>query len=97
MSNLADCDLHRQMPDLILLDLNMPYMDGRTVLASIKEDQKYSKIPIVILTASENAIDRFFGKMIKTPFFRKGYDKEECLALLKMIFQTYLPSAAISR
>ena len=39
-------------PDLILLDLNMPKMDGRRVLAQIKEDQNLKTIPTVILTTS---------------------------------------------
>src|SRR5919202_2824220 len=41
------------VPDLILLDLNLPRKDGREVLAEIKEDPKLRHIPIVILTASE--------------------------------------------
>jgi CheY-like chemotaxis protein len=40
-------------PDLILLDLNMPRMDGREVLALIKKDDNLKTIPIVILTTSE--------------------------------------------
>ncbi len=44
-------------PDLILLDLNMPKMDGRQVLAQIKEDQTLKTIPTVILTTSEAEAD----------------------------------------
>src|ERR1035441_976216 len=39
-------------PDLILLDLNLPRMDGGEVLAEIKEDAELKRIPVVILTAS---------------------------------------------
>lgn len=41
-----------QRPDLILLDLNMPRMDGREVLLAIKADPKLRGIPIVVLTSS---------------------------------------------
>jgi two-component system, chemotaxis family, response regulator Rcp1 len=40
-------------PDLTLLDLNMPRMDGREVLARIKQDDSLKTIPIVILTTSD--------------------------------------------
>jgi two-component system, chemotaxis family, response regulator Rcp1 len=44
-------------PDLILLDLNLPRMDGREVLAHIKEDVDLKTIPTVILTTSDAEID----------------------------------------
>ena len=40
-------------PDLILLDLNLPKMDGREVLAHIKGDKSLQLIPTVILTTSD--------------------------------------------
>ena len=44
-------------PDLILLDLNMPVMDGREVLAEIVEDEQLRKLPVVILTTSSGESD----------------------------------------
>jgi CheY-like chemotaxis protein len=44
-------------PDLILLDLNMPGMDGRTVLEIVKSDHALKSIPVVVLTTSSDAKD----------------------------------------
>jgi chemotaxis family two-component system response regulator Rcp1 len=44
-------------PNLILLDLNLPKKDGREVLAEIKVDPKLKRIPVVVLTTSQNEED----------------------------------------
>ena len=44
-------------PHLILLDLNMPQMDGREVLQIIKQDDALKRIPVVVLTSSEAEAD----------------------------------------
>jgi chemotaxis family two-component system response regulator Rcp1 len=46
-------------PDLILLDLNLPKKDGREVLAEIKTDSKLKRIPVIVLTTSQNEDDIF--------------------------------------
>ena len=46
-----------EQPDLILLDLNLPRMDGREVLGSIKQDDDLRRIPVVILTVSSDEAD----------------------------------------
>ncbi|HSO49303.1 MAG TPA: response regulator [Acidimicrobiia bacterium] len=50
-------NVHAPRPDLILLDLNLPKMDGREVLAQVKEDPGLKTIPTVILTTSEAEVD----------------------------------------
>lgn len=46
-------------PDIILLDLNMPRMDGRETLKEIKADERLRSIPVVVLTTSESDADIF--------------------------------------
>lgn len=47
----------RPRPDLILLDLNLPKMDGREVLEELKSDEDLRRIPVVILTTSSQEDD----------------------------------------
>ena len=49
--------LNAPRPDLILLDLNLPKMDGREVLVHIKGDENLKTIPTVILTTSDAEVD----------------------------------------
>jgi CheY-like chemotaxis protein len=44
-------------PDLILLDLNLPRMDGREVLTELKSDSKLRRIPVIVLTTSQGEED----------------------------------------
>lgn len=44
-------------PDIILLDLNMPRMDGREALKEIKNDPEFKEIPVIILTTSQTHAD----------------------------------------
>lgn len=45
------------LPDLILLDINLPRIDGKEVLARVKNDDRLKKIPVVILTTSDSEKD----------------------------------------
>lgn len=47
----------RETPDLILLDLNLPKMDGREVLAVVKGREELKRVPVVILTSSDADAD----------------------------------------
>jgi two-component system response regulator len=44
-------------PDLVLLDLNLPLMDGREVLQAVRADPKLTEIPVVVLTTSVDEVD----------------------------------------
>ena len=63
---------HQAKPDVILLDLNMPLLDGFQALHRIKSNPLLSRIPVIILTASTNKDDekRCFA-LGCTSYFRK--------------------------
>ena len=89
-------DVHR--PDLILLDLNMPKMDGREVLAYIKTDEYLKTIPVVILTTSE-----FEGDITKSYqlaancYLNKPVELEEFEILIKSINDFWLSQVRLPR
>ncbi len=60
-------------PDLIFLDLNMPIMDGRQFLKHLKQDKKFSNIPVIIYTTSSNQPDKDFALQNNALFMTKQY------------------------
>jgi CheY-like chemotaxis protein len=70
-------------PDLILLDLNMPRMNGREFLVTIKADAKFHDIPVVVLTTSE--VERDVEASYKTGaagFITKPVDMEQFISAI---------------
>jgi CheY-like chemotaxis protein len=52
-------DLAREhLPDLVLMDLAMPVMDGRTAMRQLRDDPRTARIPIIVLTAMALSVDR---------------------------------------
>ena len=73
-----------QLPDLILLDLNLPKKSGREVLAEIKADPKIRRIPVVILTSSraEQDIVQSYD-LHANAYVTKPVDLESFMAVMK--------------
>lgn len=57
LETLRELSANSSAPDLILLDLNMPGMDGWDTLKHIRADEKLKKLPVVVLTTSESQRD----------------------------------------
>ncbi len=83
-------------PDLILLDLNLPKMDGREVLVHIKADQNLKTIPTVILTTSEEEADIATSYQLHANcYLNKPVQLEEFEALVKSINDFWLTKARL--
>jgi two-component system, chemotaxis family, response regulator Rcp1 len=78
--------LQAHRPDLILLDLNLPKMDGREVLAHIKEDSILKTIPTVMLSTSKAEVDVVKSYQLHANFYlTKPVQLEDFEALVKSI------------
>ena len=78
-------------PDLILLDLNLPKMDGRQVLAEIKRDDDLKTIPTVILTTSASQEDIEAAYQLRAnSYFTKPVEYDAFEGLLKSIIKFWL-------
>jgi CheY-like chemotaxis protein len=78
-------------PDLILLDLNLPRMNGFEVLDAIKEDADLKRIPVVVLTTSqaEQDIIRSYN-LYANAFVTKPVDLEQFIKVIKSIEDFWL-------
>jgi two-component system, chemotaxis family, response regulator Rcp1 len=73
-------------PDLILLDLNLPRMDGREVLLEIKSDAKLKTIPVVVLTTSRAEHDVLRSYELQANcYITKPVDLEQFITVVKSI------------
>jgi CheY-like chemotaxis protein len=78
-------------PDFILLDLNMPKMDGREVLARIKGDPSLKSIPTIILTTSDAGVDISNSYLLQANcYLTKPVQLEEFENLVKSITDFWL-------
>lgn len=73
-------------PDLILLDLNMPVMDGREVLAELVKDNDLNHLPVVVLTTSEDERDVLdMYKLRCSSYITKPVDLGEFISVVQNI------------
>ncbi|WP_088347699.1 MULTISPECIES: response regulator [Rhodomicrobium] len=98
MAYLLRQDAHSEAPrpDLILLDLNLPKMDGREVLARIKRDQTLRSIPTVILTTSDMHDDIVKSYQLQANcFLTKPVQLDEFESLIRNVNEFWLTQAKL--
>ncbi|NIS79234.1 MAG: response regulator [Anaerolineales bacterium] len=79
--------VRRERPDLILLDLMMPDMDGWEVYQQIKADEDIKEIPVVVVTAKAQSIDKVLGLHIAKvdDYITKPFGPQELLESVEKI------------
>ena len=75
---------HKLKPDLIILDLVMPGINGYEVCRRLKKDRRYRNIPIIMLTVKDLPEDRLLGIESKADgYITKPYEIEELLGEIR--------------
>jgi chemotaxis family two-component system response regulator Rcp1 len=78
-------------PDLILLDLNLPRKDGRQLLAELKSDERFRRIPVVVLTSSEAEEDILRAyNLAANCYVTKPVDLDQFLRVIRAIEEFWL-------
>ena len=76
-----------ELPVMIILDLNMPRVDGREVMKVMKKDEDLKDIPVVVLTTSSSDVDRKFVSEQGAVFLTKPYKVSSYSDLMELLRQ----------
>ncbi|MCX7705410.1 MAG: response regulator transcription factor [bacterium] len=82
--------LRRKIPDLVILDLMLPDMDGIEICKFMKSEPVYRSIPIIILTAKNEETDRILGlELGADDYVTKPFSPRELIVRVKNIIKRY--------
>ncbi|MCK5581198.1 MAG: response regulator [Candidatus Omnitrophica bacterium] len=72
------------VPDLVILDINLPEVNGFTVCRILKDNEVYKNVPIMMLTAREGEFDEVVDETLKPDAYcYKPFDSDELVAKVK--------------
>ena len=76
--------LHNERPDILLLDLKMPHVDGFEILETVRTSQDIERIPVIVLTSSTDAATKLRAlELGATDFLAKPVDASEMVLRLR--------------
>ena len=75
----AEKDPNAAPLDAVLLDLNLPRVDGFEVLRRIRSIERFQRLPVIVITSSDSLADRREGAKLGAAWFRKRPDYDEFL------------------
>jgi two-component system response regulator VicR len=80
--------IRKEKPDLVLLDLMMPFMDGWEVYQQMKADEATKNIPVIVVTAKAQSIDKVLGLHIAKvdDYIAKPFSPKELIDSVERVF-----------
>jgi two-component system alkaline phosphatase synthesis response regulator PhoP len=77
--------LKHHKPDVILMDIMMPEMDGWDVVAKIKTNKDLSRIPVIYLTGKTDDLSKGMGSLTSDDYIEKPFDPADMRARIMMV------------
>lgn len=76
--------IHKHEPDLIFVDIMMPRLDGYQTCAIIKNNARFQKVPVVMLTSKDGLFDKARGRIVGSDqYLTKPFTRDELLAAVR--------------
>lgn len=75
-------------PDLILLDIMMPEMNGYDICSNFKFDERFKRTPIIVITAREQELDPRIGRLMGIDYMQKPIDSKILLERIRNILKS---------
>ncbi len=76
--------IHKHEPDLIFVDIMMPRLDGYQTCAIIKNNTRFQKVPVIMLTSKDGLFDKARGRIVGSDqYLTKPFTRDELLAALR--------------
>lgn len=87
---LAKLATAERLPDFIVVDLNMPVLNGFETLEQLKENDRYRDVPVMVFSTSEAEEDKYWcHRHGAAAYFVKPPSYRECLIVMQRIWQQY--------
>ncbi|OKH19214.1 response regulator [[Limnothrix rosea] IAM M-220] len=87
----------RQRPEVILMDINMPEIDGYELCRMFNQSSVLKGIPVIMLTGRDGLLDRIRARMVgASDYIAKPFDPEELIRLVHSYLSSSLPESSLS-
>lgn len=71
------------LPDLLILDVRMPHLDGYTIFAMLQERRETRSIPLLVLTSKRDMADLFGSARARVAYMRKPFEPRSLVACIR--------------
>ena len=79
--------VRKHVPDLIILDVMMPEINGYDVCSNLKFDERFKQIPIIVLTSREQELDARIGKLMGISYLHKPIDSKILIERIQSVLK----------